>query len=163
MNRLLLASLFALSVAAVSQQTASAQQANNYGYLPFGFYQPYGATYGTSLRTPPYFAMNPPVYYGARHSRPYGISPFASPPVVSAGANYHSRLRTQFEQPRIPSPGPMMMEPRPTSNPLCNPCLSQSKAFGKETKIVATEMGATKMGAVQLNRFVAQADLIAKQ
>ena len=62
---------------------ASAQQPFGYPFVPFGFYQPYGARIGASLPTPPYFALNPPVYYGARHARPYGMSPFASPPVVA--------------------------------------------------------------------------------
>lgn len=141
MKRLVLATLFALAAVVMTADTASAQQGNNFGFLPFGFYQPYGARYGTTVRTPPYFATNPPVYYGARHSRPYGISPFASPPVVSAGANYNSRLRTQFEQPRIPTPAP-----------LCNPCVSYSKSVMKTAKI----------GAVQLNPFVDEADKIAK-
>lgn len=67
-----------------SPSTAAAQNPGQYGFLPFGFYQPYGANYGTSLKTPPYFALNPPVYYGTRHARPYGLSPFASPPMVAA-------------------------------------------------------------------------------
>ncbi|MEE3367825.1 MAG: hypothetical protein VX346_00635 [Planctomycetota bacterium] len=30
------------------------------------------------LPLPPYFALHPPVYYGIRYRRPYGVSPFAS-------------------------------------------------------------------------------------
>lgn len=30
----------------------------------------------------PYFALNPPVYYGERIARPYGYSPFAVPPAL---------------------------------------------------------------------------------
>ncbi len=133
MKRLVVATLFALAAAVITSDTASAQQPNSFGFLPFGFYQPYGARYGTSIRTPPYFATNPPVYYGARHSRPYGLSPFASPPLVSAGENYDSRLRTQFEQPRVPTPEPM-----------CNPCVSVSGSLSKKAKV----------GIVQLNPFV---------
>lgn len=81
--------------------------------LPYfsGFYQPYGIQYSTSVRTPPYFAVNPPVYYGARHSRPYGISPFASLPQVEAGRGYHSHLRPDFVAPPAPVCG----------NPFCHP------------------------------------------
>jgi hypothetical protein len=142
MKRLLVASLFVLAAAVVTSDTASAQQFNNLGFLPYGFYQPYGARYGTTLRTPPYFATNPPVYYGARHSRPYGVSPFASPPVVSAGQNYNSRLRTQFEQPRVPTPGPQL-----------NHCISYS-ASPPEIK---------KIGLVQTNPFFEKAELVAKK
>ena len=138
MKRLVTAALLALTAAVFTSDTASAQQPyNNLGFFPYGFYQPYGARYGTTLRTPPYFATNPPVYYGARHSRPYGISPFASPPVVAPGADYKSRLRIQFEQPRIETPGPA---PRM----YCNPCVSQSSAVGDQPK----------MGLVRENPFV---------
>jgi hypothetical protein len=130
----------------MSAENASAQQPNGFGFLPFGFYQPYGATYGTSLRTPPYFATNPPVYYGARHSRPYGLSPFAAPPQVSPGANYRSRLRTQFDQPAVPTP-----------QPLCNPCVSHSKI-----KSVTLAKSETKMGPVRTNPFSEPENRIAK-
>ena len=139
MKRLLVASLLALAAAVVTSDTASAQYPGNLGFFPYGFYQPYGARYGTSIRTPPYFATNPPVYYGARHSRPYGISPFASPPVVGAGAGYESRLRTQFLQPQIPTPEPQ---------PRYNPCVSHS----------CVQRAAPRRGAVQTNPFVETAD-----
>jgi hypothetical protein len=71
----------------------------NLGFMPFGFYQPYGIRYSTSVRTPPYFALNPPVYYGTRYARPYGASPFASPPLLSAPADYRARAVTQFVTP----------------------------------------------------------------
>lgn len=71
---------------------ASAQSPYAFGFQPFGFYQPYGSVYRSSIPNPPYFATNPPVYYGTRHYRPYGVSPFASPPVVSPGADYRSQV-----------------------------------------------------------------------
>jgi hypothetical protein len=61
----------------------------------YGFWQPYGAQYSTSIRTPPHFALNPPVYYGSRHARPYGLSPFAAVPQVTAGDDYRSRLHPE--------------------------------------------------------------------
>lgn len=144
MKRLLITSVLAVAAVVLTSDSASAQNPN-YGFFPFGFYQPYGARYGTSIRTPPYFATNPPVYYGARHSRPYGVSPFASPPVVSAGAGYESRLRTQFQQPQVPTPAP-----------LCNPCVSHSKVV-PATKLVA------KVGVVRSNPFIEPTDHIAKK
>jgi hypothetical protein len=142
MKRFLVASLLAFAAALLTSDTASAQRPGNYSFLPFGFYQPYGAFYGNSLRTPPYFALNPPVYYGARHSRPYGVSPFASPPLVTAGQDFQTRLRTQFEQPRVPTPGPYL---RPES---CNPCVSHSSVVRPQVKI----------GQVQNNPFVSDGD-----
>ena len=142
MKRFLAASIFALVAAVLSSGTASAQNPGGYGFLPFGFYQPYGASYGTTIRTPPYFATNPPVYYGARHARPYGLSPFASPPLVSAAPNYESRLRTQFLQPRVPTP-----------QPICNPHIIQSSSAVKLE---------SKLGVVRTNPFVETVDQIAK-
>ncbi len=131
---------------------AAAQNPGQYGFMPFGFYQPYGANYGTSLKTPPYFALNPPVYYGARHARPYGLSPFASPPMVGAGENYRSRLRVQFQQPRVPTPGPA-----PRGDMRCNPCLEQpgNTIVPKVITPAAEEVRANALGAVRLNPFVA--------
>lgn len=152
MKRFLVAPLLALAAIALASDTASAQRPGSYSFLPFGFYQPYGAFYGNSIRTPPYFALNPPVYYGARHSRPYGASPFASPPLVTAGANFNTRLRTQFEQPRVPTPGP---HPRmaPCSPCLSNPCVSHSDVVKPKVKI----------GKVRTNPFVQPTDRIAKK
>jgi len=101
----------------VSANTASAQ-GPGMGFLPFGFYQPYGAQYGTSIRTPPYFATNPPVYYGQRYARPYGISPFAAPPAVSAPASYTAQPATAFVAP------PVM---NPYTSPGCSDCLGEIK------------------------------------
>lgn len=144
MKRFLLASLLALAASVVITDTASAQYPGNLGFLPYGFYQPYGARYGTSLRTPPYFATNPPVYYGARHARPYGLSPFAAPPQVNAGGDYKSRLRMQFQQPAVPTP-----------QPICNPCISHGVQHNSAAKV-------TK-GLVQTNPFVEPVDRIAKK
>lgn len=107
MIRPLLLPILALLVA-VSTAT-SAQASDGYYDFPFaGFYQPYGIRYSTSVRTPPYFAVNPPVYYGARHARPYGISPFASLPQVKASSDYRSHRRAEFVAP-----------PEVSCNPFC--------------------------------------------
>ena len=119
--------------------------------MPWGFYQPYGANYGSSIRRPPYFATNPPVYYGARHARPYGLSPFASPPLVTSRGDYQSRLREKFVQPSVPTPGPA---PRI----LCNPCISHGAKNVKPKP--AKEI---KLGAIQTNPFVDSVARIAKK
>ncbi|TWU47809.1 hypothetical protein [Rubripirellula reticaptiva] len=137
------ASLLGSSV--LQSGTASAQGFGEFGFAPYGFYQPFGARYSTSIRTPPYFATNPPVYYGARHARPYGLSPFASPPMVQAGPNYNSRLRTEFAEPIVPTPSPSF------SQPCGNPCVHHSGA----------KPNPAKLGAIQSNPFVDSTDRIA--
>src|SRR6056297_2862504 len=108
MKRFLLVCTVAMAAVACWSSMASAQYpaAGGLGFFPYGFYQPYGARYSNTIRTPPYFATNPPVYYGARHARPYGLSPFASPPLVQADQGYRSRLRTEFLEPTVPTPVP---------------------------------------------------------
>lgn len=81
---------------------ASAEQVAVPGVFPFGFYQPYGVSYGNSIRTPPYFATNPPVYYGARYTRPYGLSPFAAPPQLTSPAEYHGKVDTTTTEVQLP-------------------------------------------------------------
>lgn len=150
MKRLLIpCCLLALAFFCVPRQAAS-QDASQFGFLPFGFYQPYGGTYGTSLKTPPYFALNPPVYYGTRHARPYGLSPFASPPMVTAGENYQSRLRVQFQQPRVATPSPVR-----SGGTRCNPSLEDpSTIIVPETLTPGKATQASAIGSVQLNPFV---------
>jgi len=165
MKRFLIVSLLSLVAVVSSSDTASAQFPANYGFFPWGFYQPYGARYGNASRTPPYFATNPPVYYGARHARPYGLSPFASPPLVLPGERYKSRLRTQFLQPRVPTPAP-----------LCNPYVSQSEVVkppsdngAAKTDAANRDAGETvvagqvELGPVRANPFVDLGDRIAKK
>ena len=150
MKRLLVPCCLLALVYFCAPNQAAAQGASQFGFLPFGFYQPYGGTYGTSLRTPPHFALNPPVYYGTRHARPYGLSPFASPPMVTAGENYQSRLRVQFQQPRVPTPGPA-----PRGDTRCNPCLEDPGGIiAPETLAPGQATQASAVGAVRLNPFV---------
>lgn len=63
------------------------------------FANPYSFPSSTSVSTPPYFAVHPPVYYSARHARPYGMSPFAAPPMVAPSSTYHGRLESEFVRP----------------------------------------------------------------
>ena len=146
MKRLVTATALLLAASICMSDTASAQQPGGYGglggfggFLPYGFYQPYGARYSNSVPNPPYFALNPPVYYGSRYSRPYGMSPFAAPPQVSAPAGYRGSLDTQFHQPARPA----------ATNPyLCN------------TKTAETAKVA--MGEVRENPFATDNNLVAK-
>lgn len=93
--------IIAVSFAATSER-ASANHGALAGFLPFGYYQPYGVTYNSSVRTPPYFATNPPVYYSQRYSRPYGLSPFASPPMLQSPVGYSGKVETPSAEIRVP-------------------------------------------------------------
>ncbi|PAY18209.1 hypothetical protein CKO51_17585 [Rhodopirellula sp. SM50] len=144
MKRIALAVAALAAIAFGGSDAASAAHPAGYPFFPYGFYQPYGAQYGSSLQTPPYFALNPPVYYGARHARPYGISPFASPPVVSAGPGYRGRLRSDFYLP------PSEFQPTEPAPCTLNPCVSQ----GVQKPV--------KVGVVRTNPFVAETQLVKK-
>lgn len=120
--------------------------ASNFGFsfAPFGFYQPYGAFYGTSLRTPPHFAINPPVYYGARFARPYGMSPFAAPPMVQPPHGYHGRLDSLFERPlRV-------------SEPICNPYVEVLPVPDSANASTLKGAVANRSGSVRVNPFASQ-------
>ena len=62
----------------------------NFGFL-YGYSLGQAYQFRNRLPTPPYFSVYPPVYYGERYARPYGESPFASWPLLSAGDDYRPR------------------------------------------------------------------------
>lgn len=129
-----------------TSEKAEAQFPAPFGFQAYGFYQPYGIQYTSATPTPPYFALNPPVYYSTRYARPYGISPFASPPVVSAPGSYKARLESNFYN-GTPRSGP-------ASSPRCNPCVhvSQAKNFSPTSKLA---------GKVKTNPFFEPTERIA--
>ncbi len=137
MKRFLVALLVASGIAACGAGSASATQPTHYGYVPFGYHQPFGVQRGTSTGRLPHFAVNPPVYYGARHARPYGLSPFASPPLVSAPESYTGRLRSKFYD-----------GDHTPAEPLCNPHVTHAPA--NDRNVVK--------GEIRTNPFVAQDD-----
>lgn len=122
MKKFAFALLAAASVVVTTADTASARHpfaSGNApsGFFPFGFYQPYGAQFTSRIPTPPYFSVVPPVYYGGRYARPYGMSPFAAPPMAERPAGYRGRLRSQFED-----------GPHATPEPISNPYICKSSA-----------------------------------
>ncbi len=131
MKKLCLALALLFVASAIEIETASAQ----FPFVPFGFYQPYGAEYSTSIPTPPYFAINPPVYYGSRYARPYGISPFAAPPSMATPSGYEAHPATQNYAPPV---GPVA--------PCCIPYVSHRGAAAPVAKLTP--------GAIQFNPFV---------
>lgn len=64
------------------------------GGLGLGYLFGYGGFGNVGLGTtafgppPPYFALHPPVYYGKRYARPYGVSPYAAWPQLQPAAGY---------------------------------------------------------------------------
>ncbi len=157
MKRYTMATLVAAALLASCGDRATAQQPFGFGFQPFGFYQPYGINYRSRTPTPPYFALNPPVYYGARYSRPYGISPFASPPVVAAPQGYQGRLRSDFDEGPYRESGPRKMG-HPL-NPTCNPYIHVSSRVRPD----GTGMTAQKKGEVRENPFFKTSEqLVAK-
>lgn len=135
------------------QSEASAQGGIGFGFQPFGFYQPYGAQYRSSIPNPPYFATNPPVYYGTRHFRPYGVSPFASPPVVSAGNDYRSQV-APMNQRRV---GGMISNPYICKSDSPSASVSQN-AIAKPDQKAEVELASIAVdfqpGKIQSNPFV---------
>ncbi|GIW97389.1 MAG: hypothetical protein KatS3mg111_0722 [Pirellulaceae bacterium] len=82
---LLVASVGMLVVGASSSRGAD----NNWGLAWLYGYQGYPYTsVHPSIPAPPYFAMHPPVYYGQRYARPYGVSPFAAWPQLQPSDGY---------------------------------------------------------------------------
>ncbi len=81
-----------LLLVALSVPSAKAQ--DGLGGLGFGYLYGYGVggfngyAVGQYNRNLPYFSLHPPVYYGKRYTRPYGVSPFATWPQVQSNAAY---------------------------------------------------------------------------
>jgi hypothetical protein len=122
MKKIILTIALVVASAMATERAEAFNGPGNLGFVPFGFYQPYGIRYGNTVRTPPYFAVNPPVYYGTRYARPYGESPFASPPLLSATADYRVRPAAQFVQP-----------PATIGSEVCNPYVEQTQANDPQT------------------------------
>lgn len=151
-RQICLGSLAAAVMAVIAAPQAQAQSVAPFGFQAYGFYQPYGLTYRSSVATPPYFALNPPVYYGTRHYRPYGTSPFASPPASTAPHNYHATpggpARRHGYQGPVSNPFICRSDARPASKGV-------AKANSKATTTFTS-------GRVRTNPFVdpAETDLI---
>lgn len=80
-----------------------------YGGLGLGYGYPFVTSAQACAPRVPYFALHPPVYYGQRYTRPYGASPFASPPMLQANSNY------------APAPHVDRAPPGPTAVVVMNP------------------------------------------
>ncbi len=118
MKKRVLTSIALLTVVgALFAPAASAHDGYGFG-LGLGFSQGYFQGYqGVNQRRIPYFALHPPVYYGQKVARPYGFSPFATPPaMVPAEMNYVPKVEVReienpFYVPQPNAPGEPLPEP----------------------------------------------------
>lgn len=158
MKKLILTIGLALAGVTTAGRADAFNGPGNLGFMPFGFYQPYGVRYSNSVRTPPYFSLNPPVYYGSRYARPYGASPFASPPLVTAPASYQAHPATQFVRP-----------PASFGREMCNPFTEELGVSAKSaadevvltagTREISVDKSANAIGPVRFNPFVASEEV----
>jgi hypothetical protein len=138
MKTMVFAMLAALGACEVSQ----AQVMDPVYGFPFGYTLGAQWSLRNRLPAPPYFSIYPPVYYGKRHLRPYGESPYASFPLLGQIPNY------------APVPAESYSGiPRTILNPHA-PCCSESDAGTLETGASETEAtdGAPKVNIVAQGR-----------
>ncbi|MEM6366286.1 MAG: hypothetical protein AAF539_06570 [Planctomycetota bacterium] len=155
--RCLLSSCFAaaLAVTFATGEQATAQGITPFGFQAYGFYQPYGIQYRSSIPTPPYFSVSPPVYYGTRNFRPYGTSPFASPPVRTAPQSYQATpdgpaRRTGYQGP-VSNPFICRADSR---NAAARSMAAADRKGNRVDQRVAQDRGSRETGRVQTNPFV---------
>lgn len=151
MKNFLTAILCAIALVSTAGQ-ASAQCGAGFGYGGFGGYYNYGIQ--PYVPAPPYFALHPPVYYGARYTRPYGDSPFAAPSQLQPSASYaptrHVERSLTVNNPYVvmpmapagmPTPVPAPAQPAPvnTTAPspvVVKPLVIDNPYFQPEVKLV---------------------------
>lgn len=141
-RRLCLSTLFASILLAGAGQSVQAYEP---GFsFAFGYSLGQANQFRNRLPAPPYFSVHPPVYYGERHERPYGESPYASWPLLQSSSDYSARPKrspVQIVNPHAPSATP------------CASC-GQPVAIGQ-----SIEMG--KMVTIE-NPYVISASSVAK-
>lgn len=123
----MVAALLTVTLTVSSASTAQAQigPGNGLGLSYLYGYQGFPAYSQTTYnRSQPYFALHPPVYYGKRYTRPYGVSPFAAWPQLQSSAGYQ------------PSPhvNRVMLKPLVIENP-CPTCSAEGNVRGGKVAI----------------------------
>ncbi|MFK7737625.1 MAG: hypothetical protein AB8B50_16440 [Pirellulaceae bacterium] len=104
----------------VAMSAASAQAQQGWGGLGFSYmygYNAFGNSSSTYNQSMPYFSQHPPVYYGKRYTRPYGVSPFAAWPQMQPNSSY----APQMDSTR------MMKRPRVIANPYMHTAPASAK------------------------------------
>ena len=117
-TRVCMLALVAAGMLAVGSQTAEARDPGNrlantatsYYSGNFGYYQMLWRLYNTShVPVPPYFALQPPVYYSQPVARPYGYGPYAYPRWI------------ETPEPKTP------LKPAMVTNPFVTPKVKRAK------------------------------------
>lgn len=113
------------------------------GGLGFGYPNGFGggfSNYGAQSYnnfTPPYFALHPPVYYGQRFSRPYGVSPYAVGPQLQTNPEYAPSRRVDrsvvIENPYILPMETIIAPEGVVNNEPVQPLVIENPYFGGET------------------------------
>ncbi len=101
--------LVLLSTSLFSIGAQSAQALDPAFGFQFGYALGQANQFRNRLPAPPYFAVYPPVYYGERYARPYGESPFASWPLLTAGEDYRpkaARSAVMYANPHVKGASP---------------------------------------------------------
>ncbi|MEN1679838.1 MAG: hypothetical protein AAGJ46_09600 [Planctomycetota bacterium] len=119
MKRLLLAAIAAAAVLTALPEDSRAQGFGSGGHGFFGFGQSNIFDLYRSGRSPipPYFALNPPVYYSYPVPRTYGYSPFYYPGDVRTPAIIEGGQPLEIINPYVPSSSSQSAErPAPESS-----------------------------------------------
>jgi len=112
--------LAALAVGGISETAVAGQGLYFSGYYGGSYPGAYPLRSYYVQRMPPYFAMFPPVYYSSPVRRPYGLSPYAWPPIYHGAAVRDVLDRGASD---YPSAKPVK---RPTPIRIRNPYVSQA-------------------------------------
>ncbi len=115
-RRLCLSAMFASILFAGSGQVVQAYEPGI--SFAFGYSLGQANQFRNRLPAPPYFSVYPPVYYGQRHERPYGESPYASWPLLQSSSDYSvqpKRSPVQFVNPHVSTPTPCASCQQPTA------------------------------------------------
>jgi hypothetical protein len=116
-RRLCLSALFAGILFANSGRPVQAYEP---GFsFAFGYSLGQANQFRNRLPAPPYFSIHPPVYYGQRHERPYGESPYASWPLLQANSDYSvqpKRSPVSFANPHVHTETPCGSCGQPKAN-----------------------------------------------
>jgi len=116
-RRLCLSALFASTLFAGAGRSVQAYEPGI--SFAFGYSLGQANQFRNRLPAPPYFSVYPPVYYGERHERPYGESPYASWPLLQSSSDYSARPKqspVQFVNPHVNPATPCVSCGQPTAN-----------------------------------------------
>ncbi|MEM9186486.1 MAG: hypothetical protein AAGB00_08340 [Planctomycetota bacterium] len=151
MKRMLLSMVAAIALVGFTEQAASAQGFAGSGRLfgQFGGFGGFGSTnifdlYRTGQTPiPPYFALNPPVYYSYPVPRTYGYSPFYYPGDIKTPDVIVEIQPAMIHNPFVPSSTTATPEPenqvnneaRPAEPPTAGPLMVENPFFKQQADV----------------------------